>query len=256
MRKKLVIVILAMFVLFSFFTGCTKNSYPASENKNTSQSIKGDPLTVISDAVKNLRNSTNFDAQKTVTIKINGKETRAVIFNFITNSSSVYMVSKTELKNGQSRTIFKRVHLKKVQYELDSSNNQWNLLSSDKNPSMFMYSYYKINRSLVLDIVDEIYSVDKNKFGNFVENAKKSGTETVNGNMSTVYSYSYSGEDDKRTINRNGKIYVAEINGKPFIVKVIDDNLTTFKSSGTTVENITDLEIKNIGNATRVSQEK
>ncbi len=121
---------------------------------------------------------------------------------------------------------------------------------------MFMYNYYKLNRNFVLDTINEIYSEDKNQFGDFVKNVKKSGTETVNGYNATVYSYSYNGEDSKRTINRTGKIYVAHVNGKLYVVKVHDDDLITFKSNKTTVENITDIEIKNIGKAEPVAVNK
>ncbi len=258
MRRKLITVIVLMVVSVVLFSGCSIKQPGLSNNTNNNenQSIKGDPLSVVSTAIKDLNYSTNFDAQKTVIVKINSKETRAIVFNFITNSSSLFTISKTELKNGASNIIFKRVHLKNVQYELNTENNQWDIISRDKSPSMFMYSYYKLNRRFTMDILNEIYSEDKNQFGDFFKNAKKVGTETVNGYNSTVYSYSYSKEDSKRTINRNGKIYVSEVNAKPFVVKVLDDNFVTFKSNKTTVENVTNLEIKNIGNATQVTQKK
>ena len=113
MNKRLIAVFVLSVLMISLFTGCgAKNSQ--QNNSSHSQAVKGDPLVVISTAVKNLNSSTDFNATKTLLIKINGKETRTVVFDLLTNSSNLFAVSKTELKNGSSKTIFKRVHLKNV----------------------------------------------------------------------------------------------------------------------------------------------
>ncbi len=254
--KRIVVLILIAFLFLG--VGCSRKTSNNNNGKqpNDDSLIKGDAQSILAKAAQNLRQSTDFEATKTVTVKINGKETSVTLFNFITNSSSIYSASKTELKNGNERIVFKRVHLKNVQYEFIPAENKWLTVDKGKNNFSFSYSYYKLNRSFTLDTLNNIYSPDKNVLGDFVKNLTKTDTEKVGGITATVLSYSYQSSDSKSSIERQGKIYITEMDGKLYPIRVEDDKLVTFKSNSTTVENVTNIMIKNIGNAKGITTKK
>ncbi len=253
MNKKFVI----MFIVTVFILGVLSGCSPANTDHSSSVSnsaLSGDAHTILAKAAYNLQQSTNFEATKTLTVKINGKETSTTVYQFITNTSSIYFVSGVEMRNGNQKEIFKRLHLKNVQYEYAPNSSEFKLISKDKNPQNFTYSYYRLNRSLVMDLMNTIYSPGSKKFGDFVSNLKKDGKQQLLGFDTTVLVYSYKGEDPKRIIERNGKIYIAIVNGKLYPIEVYDDRVVTFKSNKTKVENITQLVIKNIGHAKNLTE--
>ena len=253
MNKKFVVLFVISALMLGVLSGCS------TANKNNSSSasngaISGDAHTILAKAAYNLKQSTNFEATKTLTVKINDKETSTTVYQFITNTSSIYFVSGVEMRNGNQREIFKRLHLKDVQYEYAPDSSKVTLISKTKDPQNFTYSYYKLNRNLVMDLMNIIYSTDSKKFADFVSNLKKTGKQKLLGFDTSVLSYSYKGEDSKRTIERNGKIYIALINGKLYPIEIYDDRIVTFKSNKTKVENITQLVIKNIGHAKNLTE--
>jgi len=250
MIKKIIMLLLAS--LFIFQAGCSSKN----NNEVLNKGIQGDPLTVISTAIKNLNYSTNLEARKTIVTKINGKQTSAKVSELTTNSSSIYAVSSTELRSGNEKILFKRVRIKNILYEYNPGKSRWDTIVRSKEPALFTYNAYKSNRALILNLINEIYSEKENKFGDFLKRIKKEGIKSINGYDATIYSYNYDTEDSKRTIKQTGKIFVAEVNGKIYIVKVSDDKLVTFKSNKTTTENATDIEIKNIGQAKKLTQKK
>ena len=249
-RQKTIILILAL--LFVLQVGCGNKS----SNKASSGSIQGDPLTVISTAVKDLNYSTNFEAVNTLVTKINGSEVSTKISEFTVNSSNTYAVSSIELRANNKKVLFKRRRIKNVLYEYDPGKNRWDIITRDKEPALFTYNAYKSNRALVLNLISQIYSEKDNKFAEFLKNIKEEGTKTTNGYNATVYSYSSNMEDSKRIVKQNGEIFVAKVNNKLYIVKVLDDKFITLKSNKNTVENITDIEIKNIEKARELTQKE
>jgi len=250
-KKFAVLFVISLFVVVVLF-GCS----PANKNNSSTSnnSLSGDAHVILAKAAYNLQQSTNFEATKTLTVKINDKETSTTVYQFITNTSSIYFVSAVEMRNGNQREIFKRLHLKDVQYEYAPNSSKVTLISKDKNPQNFTYSYYRLNRNLVMDLMNTIYSPDSKKFADFVSNLKKSGKQQLLGFDTTVLTYSYKGEDSKRNIERQGKIYIAEISGKLYPIEIYDDRIVTFKSNKTKVENITQLVIKNIGHAKNLAE--
>ncbi len=254
MRK--ILTVLLILVLSAVFFGCGKANPNSGNSANSGPQIKGDPLTVISTAVKNLKQSTNFKAKKTLTVKINGQQTRVRVTDLITNSSSLFSVNAVEMSNGNQRTVFKRVHLKNVQYEYDPNSGEWKTIDKEKRGFNFTYDYYEINRNLALDLIQEIYSPSENKFGKFVKNVVKKGTKVINGIKTVEYDYSYSFEDKRRIGTENGKIFIGEVNGKLYPIEVIDDYNVKLKNNGTRVENITQVVISDIGNAPHIAMEQ
>ena len=249
-KKFAVLIVISLFIVVVLF-GCS----PANKNNSSSNnSLSGDAHVILAKAAYNLKQSTNFEATKTLTVKINDKETSTTVYQFITNTSSIYFVSAVEMRYGNQREIFKRLHLKDVQYEYAPNSSKVTLISKDKNPQNFTYSYYRLNRNLVMDLMNTIYSPDSKKFADFVSNLKKSGKQQLLGFDTTVLTYSYKGEDSKRNIERQGKIYIAEISGKLYPIEIYDDRIVTFKSNKTKVENITQLVIKNIGHAKNLAE--
>ncbi len=259
MRFKTVLLItVTILITMTVSFGCGNTTSINNSENGTSNNlhISGDPLAVLSRAIENLKQSTDFEAQKTFTVKINGKETSVRIWHFITNSSNLFSLSAVEIRNGQQNVLFKRVHLKNVQYESDSNSSTWKPIGKEQKSFYFTYDYYTLNRNLVLDLLNDIYSPATKHFGDFVEDLKKTGTKQINGINTIEYTYSYKTSDDKRDITRNGKIYIGEVNGKVYPIEVFDDKIVKFKSNGTTVENITQIIIKNIGNAPKIAISK
>ncbi len=253
MNKKFVILFVITALMLGVLSGCsTANKNNSSSNSNTV--LSGDAHTILAKAAYNLKQSTNFEATKTLTVKINDKETSTKVYQLITNTSSIYFVSGVEMRNGNQKEIFKRLHLKNVQYEYAPNSSKFDLISKDKSPQNFTYSYYQLNRNLVMDLMNTIYSPDSKKFADFVSDLKKDGKQQLLGFDTTVLTYSYKGEDSKRTIERNGKIYIAVVNGKLYPIEIYDDRVVTFKSNKTKVENITQLVIKNIGHAKNLAE--
>ncbi len=253
MNKKFVTMFVAMVFILGVLSGCSPSNSSNSSSASNS-ALSGDAHTILAKAAYNLQQSTNFEATKTLTVKINGKETSTTVYQFITNTSSIYFVSGVEMRNGNQKEIFKRLHLKNVQYEYTPNSSEFKLISKDKNPQNFTYSYYRLNRNLVMDLINTIYSPDSKKFGDFVSNLKKDGKQQLLGFNTTILVYSYKGEDPKRIIERSGKIYIAVINGKLYPIEIYDDRIVTFKSNKTKVENITQLVIKNIGHAKNLTE--
>ena len=254
MNKKLVVLFVITALMLGVLSGCSTVNKNNSSSSASNGVLSGDAHTILAKAAYNLKQSTNFEATKTLTVKINDKETSTTVYQFITNTSSIYFVSGVEMRNGNQREIFKRLHLKNVQYEYAPDSSKVTLISKDKNPQNFTYSYYQLNRNLVMDLMNTIYSTDSKKFADFISDLKKDGKQQLLGFDTTVLTYSYKGEDSKRTIERNGKIYIAVINGKLYPIEIYDDRVVTFKSNKTKVENITQLVIKNIGHAKNLAE--
>ncbi len=250
-KNRIWIIVLLLTLGMLFLYGCSNQANKGNSNKDIS--LSGDPLKVLSDAIKNLQQLTNFQAKKTLTVKINGKETSVNITDFDTNTSNLFSISSVYIKDSEQKISFKRVHLKNVQYEFDPDSGKWETIDKDNNGFNFTYSYYILNRNLVLGLVNDIYSVKNNKFGEFVMNLQKVGTEMLNNHKVVVYEYKYNSSDDSRIIDRKGKIYIGIINGKTYPLEIYDDRIVKFRKSGTTVENITQIVITNIGNATPIA---
>ncbi len=246
-KNKIRVIVLLLIFGILFLYGCSGQAKKSNSSKDIT--LSGDPLKVLSDAVKNLQQLTNFQAKKTLTVKINGKETSVNVTDFDTNTSSLFSISSVYIKNGKQDVRFKRVHLKNIQYEFDPKLGRWKTIDKGSNGFNFTYGYYTLNRNLAIGFINDIYSVKDNKFGEFVTNLKEDGTSTINNHRVTIYKYTYSSSDSKRTVNRNGKIYIGIVNGKSYPLEVYDDKVVKFKKSGTVVENITQIVITNIGKA-------
>ncbi|MCD6427396.1 MAG: hypothetical protein J7L03_04820, partial [Caldisericaceae bacterium] len=72
-KNKIRVIVLLLIFGILFLYGCS--SQAKKSNSSEDITLSGDPLKVLSDAVKNLQQLTNFQAKKTLTVKINGKET-------------------------------------------------------------------------------------------------------------------------------------------------------------------------------------
>ncbi len=247
MRSKILIVFVVLVLIY--LSGCGLTNQNTANVYNRKVSISGNPLSVLAESIENLRQSTNFEARKTFVVKINSKQTSMEVWDFITNSSNLFSISEARVENNEQKIVFKRIHLKNVQYETNSNFSGWKTVYKSQKSFYFTYDYYILNRNLVLGLLNDFYSVKTKKFSDLVKNLKKTGYKKI-GNLNTIeYMYNYKFFDNKRIVSHSGKIYIAKINGKVYPVSIYDDKVVKFKSNGTVVENITQIEIMNIGNA-------
>jgi len=239
------IVLLFLVVIIIFLVGCSKT--------NTTHTFTEDEARrYIKEAIINLNKTSNFEATSTMQILINGNLARTKSGELILNSSNAYSVSRIE-ESSSKKTILKRVILDGVIYEYDSNKGTFNEIIRDQFP-MSLYNYYKSNKSLVLDFINQIYSESLNSFGEFLKDLTfEKEIKNKNGPV-LVFSYKETKETEISNIEQSGEIYISHYNGVAIISQVKDTYHVVFKNDGTTADTITEVIINNISSAKKIEQ--
>ena len=240
--------ILVFFVVFAvIFTGCSKS--------NVSQTFtEAEARGYIKEAIINLNKTSNLEVTSSVQVLVNGKLVSMKSGELISNSSNAYSVSMVEERNGNKNIVFKRVILNNILYEYNPEKGSFNKVSKNQSPSSFDYSFYQINRSLIIKLINQIYDRSNDKFGEFLKDlAFEKEIKDKNGEV-LVFIYKETRETEISNIEQSGEIYVSHYNGEAIISQVKDTYHVIFKKDGATADTITEVIIKNIENAKKVEQ--
>jgi hypothetical protein len=237
--------LLLSLIVVIFLVGCSKT--------NTAHTFtEAEARSYIKEAIINLNKTSNFEATSTMQILINGNLARTKSGELILNSSNAYSVSMIE-ESSSKKSILKRVILDGVIYEYDSNKGTFNEITQDQFP-MSLYNYYKSNKSLVLDFINQIYSESLNSFGEFLKDLTfEKEIKDKNGPV-LVFSYKETKETEISNIEQSGEVYISHYNGEAIISQVKDTYHVVFKKDGTTADTITEGIINNISSAKKIEQ--